>query len=436
MSNSLLDRCQSAITQSGHCAAGLDTIRQTGTDSLFQQGLPTRKWETWKYTDIQQALADKHFTVNEPLQSLCVDPWRVAGSGEQLFVFVNGLFSQQLSNIQPDPSFRFHRLLDWLGGNNGQSSLFGSIRPLEKQPFAALNDAMFRDGMVIEIGEGQQVDQPLHVLFINADNQGGSMYPRLLIKAGRNSRAQVIEHYVSHDGANGFTNALTELQLESDCRLEHYRFNRESGDTVHAGGVHVRHDQNSELQAFSYCSGNKMTRNDLRINLAAPRAHCQINGVYLCSNKEHLDNHISIEHIAESCRSECLFKGSAGDHARAVFNGRIHIHPHAQYSDAVLYSKNLLLSPHAEIDTKPELEIYNDNVKAAHGATVSQIDDQQIHYLRSRGIGLDDARTLLNYAFVNDVVHRIDNAALRDSVNGWVLQYFNKASALRGILAQ
>jgi len=227
------------------------------------------------------------------------------------------------------------------------------------------------------------------------------------------SEATVVEHFAS-DGAqqNCFTNGVTELVLGANARLCHYRLHLEEEHALHIGGVHARLDRDARLNSFHLGLGSTLKRLDVVVRHEGNGAHCDLNGIYLPRHSQHIDYHTCIEHARPHCTTKEVFRGVISDNARAVFNGRIHIHPDAQKTVAELSNKNLLTSNRAEVDTKPELEIYADDVKCTHGATVSQLDDYALYYLCSRGIAREHAQVMLSTGFINELINNLQHSTL------------------------
>jgi Fe-S cluster assembly protein SufD len=260
-------------------------------------------------------------------------------------------------------------------------------------------------------------------MFINAGApERFSAHPRLLINVGKNSKLNIIEHYGSLDTTGQpLTNTVTEIFVDAGGHCRYSKLLQAADNTVTVGGTYVRQSADSDFESHTVCVGGGLVRNDLNIRLAGPGAACRLNGAYLAHHRQHVDNHTVIEHIAPHCSSREYYKGLITGRAHAVFNGRVHIHPGAQQSNAELNNKNLLLSAMAEIDTKPELEIYADDVKCSHGATVGELDQREVFYLQSRGIEKEHARRMLSLAFINEMIEQLPYAELRDTV-GTILE--------------
>jgi len=296
------------------------------------------------------------------------------------------------------------------------------VAKFEQHAFTALNTAFISDGAFIEIGNDVVVEQPIHLLFISS---GDSIsHPRNLIVAGRHARASVVESYVSLRENEYFTNAVTEIVVGEGAHIDHYKLQRESESAFHVGTVQARQERNSQLHSFSFAVGGELARTNVYTSLEGDAATCTLNGLYLTDGTQHIDNQTSIEHIAPNCPSHELYKGVLDGRSHGVFNGKVYVHPEAQKTDGKQSNNNLLLSPNARVDTKPQLEIFADDVKCTHGATVGRLDELAMFYLNSRGIGPETARMLLTYAFAADVIETIELEPLKTELEKIVLARF------------
>ncbi len=275
--------------------------------------------------------------------------------------------------------------------------------------FNDLNNAALNDGVLIHVGKNQRLEQPLQISWLSSHNpQPFSITSRLLMVLESGAEATLVEHYASDEQPqNSFTNALTELVIGDNARLQHYRLQLMQEDALHIGSTHVDLARDSQYNAFHLGLGTRLTRNDIVVNHNVGGSHCELNGVYIPQNQQLLDFHTCIEHKVPHCTSNEVFRGIMNDKARAVFNGRIHIHPQAQKTLAELSNKNLLLTNTAEIYTKPELEIYADDVKCAHGATVAQLEEKAMFYMQSRGISKKEAEVMLSFGFINELLEAL-----------------------------
>ena len=425
----------------------LQNLREQAFARFQALGFPTTKNEDWHFTSVSP-IAERSFTLASGAGSEArkasdrressrrkADAVNAIGAraadvvrfgfgeaGWHTLVFLNGVFSEDLSSW-PDAALPVASLAHAIeAGNPIVEKYLGKIAGFENHSFTALNTAFVDDGAVVEIPTETVVGQPIHLIFIS-DGEGVS-HPRNLIVAGRHSRATVVESYVSlRDGAY-FTNAVTEVVLAEGAHVDHYKLQRESSSAFHVGTVQAREARDSRLHSFSFAVGGSLARTNVYTSLDGDAASCTLNGLYLTDGSQHIDNQTSIEHIAPNCPSHEIYKGVLDGRSHGVFNGKVYVHPEAQKTDGKQSNNNLLLSPNARVDTKPQLEIFADDVKCTHGATVGRLDEAAMFYLNSRGIGPDTARTLLTYAFAADVLATIELEPLRKALEKIVLVRF------------
>ena len=395
----------------------LQALQARGRERWQATALPTRRTETWKYTSLAALRDDYRLADPETAPLTALPAPFAAGFGGARLVFLDGVYQAGLSAANLPAGVRLCRFSD---ASEEQARRIAehldSVVDTATHPFAAHNSASLADGVFLEIDAGAELAQPVECLWL-LRGAGGPVATnqRLLVLAGERSRATLIEHFAALRGAGpSFTNGITELLLGRAARLHHYRLHEEGGEAVHVGGVHAQLQRDAQLDSFHLGLGSRLKRVDVVVHHAAPGAHVNLNGVYLPSGDEHVDYHTTIEHAAPHCSSDEVFRGIIAERGRAVFNGRIHIHPQAQKTRAELSNKNLLTSADAEVNTKPELEIYADDVQCAHGATVAQLDAQSLHYLRSRGVERADAELMLSFGFINELVEEVELASLRD----------------------
>src|SRR5690606_30383577 len=279
--------------------------------------------------------------------------------------------------------------------------------------FANLNTAFLRDGLLLELAAGSILDKPLHLVFLSQPgSEPGMAHPRIIVRLARGAQATIIEHYTGN-GASAFTNVVTQLDLADNAELHHYRLQEESAAHFHLASLRAQQARDSRLFAHNFMLGGKLARLQTHVSLQAPGAECLLNGLTLSSDQHHHDRHLLVEHAAGPSRSIQDHRAVVADRARGVWNGKVIVQPGADGTDARQSSKNLLLGKIAEADVKPELEIYADDVKCSHGATVGQLDMDALFYMRSRGVEASVARSLLVFAFADSVLTRITLPALR-----------------------
>lgn len=393
--------------------AWLASLRQQGATDWSAAAWPGRKTELWQNTPLA------------PLQSACPSRWAAVTDSvwpanieaipldATRLVFINGHFAVEHSSSLPQGVVRF------VDADPAQQQLIkqhlGQVVDVQRHLFAALSNAWLADGVLVQVDKGQTLDKPVYILNISTpEAQPAVSNQRVLLVLEEGSQAEVIEHYVSSaDSQNGFVNCLTEAVVGANAQLQHYRINLEQEDLLHVGGVHVELQRDARFHGFTLAQGSRLKRIDYQVNHRGSGAHLELHGVYLPRNKQLIDYHTNVEHCVPHCTTNEVFRGIIGDSARAVFNGRIHIHPQAQKTLAQLSNKNLLTSRYAEIFTKPELEIYADDVRCAHGATITQLDQTSLFYLQSRGLSHAEAMSMLSFGFINELLNQVPEPAIQ-----------------------
>jgi len=420
-----------ALQQRGQDAEWLADLRDSGARQWMKSTWPGRKTELWKYTPLK-ALQDQSF-----------EDWARPASGWQndiellplkgiRLVFVNGVFDESLSDAMPEQVSLFTR-----AGEREQELLrrtLGTILDTERHLFAALSNAWVDEGVLLHVPANTVLDEPVYVVHVSTPQRQPSVAnARVLVVLEPGARAELIEHYVSAgEEQNGFVNALTEVSVGANAAIRHTRINLEDESLLHVGGVHIGLQRDARFEGFTIAEGSELKRIDYQVTHNEPGAHLGLDGVYLAHGRQLLDYHTNIEHAAPHGTTDEVFRGIIGDRARAVFNGRIHIHPHAQKTLAELSNRNLLTSRTAEIDTKPELEIYADDVRCGHGATVSQLDGTALYYLQSRGITAEQARVMLSFGFINELLQQLPREEIREYLQRHLQVLFESSDSLIG----
>jgi Fe-S cluster assembly protein SufD len=297
----------------------------------------------------------------------------------------------------------------------------------QAEAFSALNTAFLTDGAFVSVSRGTVVERPIHILYVTAPGAAPiATHPRTLIVTGEDSQASVIEDYATLGDGVHLSNAVTELAVGNGSVVGHYLIQRESRQAFHVSTLRGQQGRSSSVTSHTVLLGGALTRRNIHPVLAGEGAACLINGLFMSNGRQHMDNYMKVEHASPRCESRQVYKGILDGESRGVFHGRIVVHKDAQKTDAKQTNMNLLLSEHAQIDTKPQLEIYADDVKCTHGATVGQIDEEAIFYLRSRGLAEASARALLLYAFAGDMLQRMKAEPVRRHlerlVRRWVPQ--------------
>ena len=422
----------------GHGLEWLDRSRESALDAFATSGFPTPRHEDWKYTRVT-AIEKRSFKFAQQngihVQARDVERFHLGALECEQLVFVDGRYVDALSNRNlVDGGARITTLESAMNASSQLlESHLGHYADITGQPFCALNTAFMTDGAVIHVKNRGAGKLPVHLLFI-ASREGVVAHPRSLVVAEAGSQTTVLESYTSLVDGCYFTNALTEIALMEEAQVDHYKLQAESTKAFHVATLQVQQGRDSQFASHSISFGGQLVRNDINVLLDGEGAECTLNGLFMASGRQHVDYHTRIDHAKPNGTSEEIYKGILDGRARGVFNGRVKVHPDAQKTDAHQSNKNLLLSRDAEIDTKPELEIYADDVKCSHGATVGQLDEQSLYYLRSRGIGESQARSLLTYGFAKDILDRIDLVPLREKLTDELLKRMPNAEQLREIV--
>jgi Fe-S cluster assembly protein SufD len=399
-------------------------IRKAGIASFAEQGFPTLKDEDWRFTnvspitrlDLQPAAPA---SVNGA-ESKALNDSIFASLGGHRLVFVNGFFSAKLSSIKALAGGV--RIENLAAAFTKDAALvekhLGKYAQTDKNSFAALNQALFSDGAFIFVPQGVEVAEPVQLIYLSsAKNSGEIIQPRNLVIAEANSKVTIVESYFSTGNAAYVTNAVTELVAGDNANVEHVKVQDEAANAFHVATISGVFGRTSRVNVHSFALGAKLSRNNIRTKLAGEGLECVLNGLYLTKDEQLADHHMIVEHAEPHCASHEYFNGILDDKSKGVFHGRILVQQIAQKTDAKQTNKNLLLSDDASADTKPQLEIYADDVKCTHGATVGQLNSESIFYLRSRGMSEDTARRMLIHAFAGEIIERIKCEPVRETLD-------------------
>ena len=410
----------------------LRELRARGAAHFAKVGFPTTRDEDWKYTSAAPIAELDVRALQEPGGEVTAEqlaPYTFGASGWTTLVFVNGRYDGELSSgADLDAGVRVmslgearEEMADVVEG------MLGSICTVEQSAFVALNAALHTDGAVIHLAPNAEASAPIHLLFVSdALSAKGASHPRILIAADRNSKATVIESYVALGEATYLTNSVTEISLADGATVAHYKIQRESPRSYHVATIDARQGRDSHFVSFSFATGAALSRTNVWTVLGGEGCGATLNGLYMADGEQHVDHQTRIEHQKENCYSREVYRGVLDDTAHGVFNGKVYVHPEAQKTDGKQENHTLLLSPRAVIDTKPQLEIFADDVKCTHGATVGRIDATSLFYMKSRGVGAVRARQLLTYAFAADVLEQIELEPLRNSLEQLTLARFTR----------
>src|SRR5260221_1918877 len=402
----------------------LAPLRKAGIASFADQGFPKLSDEDWRFTNIAPIeklnfqLA-KEVSVNGA-ESKLLDAAAFTKLPGHRLVFVNGFFCAKLSSIKSvSGGARIENLSAALAKDSALiEEHLGKYAHTANNTFAALNQAFFTDGAFIFVPQGVEVAEPVQWIYISsAKNSGEVILPRNLIIAEANSKLTVVESYISTGNVAYFINAVTEIFAGDNAKVEHVKLQDEAADAFHIATIAGEFGRASNVTVHSFALGAKLSRTNIRTKLAGEGLECILNGLYLTRGEQLADHHMIVEHAQPHCASHEYFNGILDDKSKGVFHGRILVQPIAQKTDAKQPNKNLLLSDDATADTKPQLEIYAADVKRTHGATIGQLNEESIFYLRTRGLGPETARRMLIHAFAGEIIERIQHEPAREELD-------------------
>jgi Fe-S cluster assembly protein SufD len=417
------------LTSAVAVPAGVQSMRRAAFDRFATLGFPTTKNEDWHFTSVAP-IAEQEFTLltakTGDVKRADVERFAFGATDWYTMVFVNGRFAPELSALPKLPAGVAIRDLASAWQTSPESAdRIGRTASYDNAAFTALNTAFMYDGAVIEIAKDTEVRRPIHLLYVtDATAAKTMMHPRNLVLVGRNARATVVESYVSTSDAMYLVNAVTEVSVGEGATLRHYKMQREGRRAFHVGTIEAHQARDSHYVSFSFATGAELSRTNIYTTLDGEGCGATLNGLYMLDGEQICDHQTQIIHAQPNCFSRELYKGVLDDRSHGVFNGKVYVHPIAQKTDGKQTNNTLLLSDTAHIDTKPQLEIFADDVKCTHGATVGQIDQMALFYLKSRGIDRALARRLLTYAFAADVLETIEVEAVREGLEKMTLERF------------
>lgn len=413
----------------------LQSLRQEAFARFSESGFPTTHDEDWRFTNVS-AVANTPFELAEQanVAKKDLEQFDILGFSNQ-FVFVNGIFSTELSVIDGNCRLLVIRSLAQMLANEPAKieKHLGRYLNIERDAFAALNSAFIEDGIYVEVPSGVVIEQPIYALFITVPGATPTMnHPRNLIVAGESSQVTIVEDYVSLGEGTSFSNTATELVVDDNANVSHYMVVREGESAYNFSTLRIQQGRNANVATHSLLLGGALIRNNVHPVLAGEGSECLINGLFMVNGRQHMDNYMLVEHASPHCNSRQFYNGILNGQARGVFHGRIIVHKDAQKTDAKQTNRNLLLSDDAQIDTKPQLEIYADDVKCTHGATIGQVDENALFYLRSRGLDETSARDLLLLAFANECLDRMNSPQVREHLERLVVARLPESARFSG----
>lgn len=407
----------------------LGELRKAALAEFNTVGFPTTRNEDWHFTSVTP-IAERTFRTAKPAaapSSADVLAQTVGDPSWPRAVFVNGRFEASLSSLGGiSAGVKISTLTAALKDSpDFVAAHLGKLASFDKQAFTAFNTAFAQDGLVVRVARGVKTDAPLHVIHVADPQAAGCMlHPRLLIVAEPLAEFGIVESFISLKAAEYFTNAVAEITIGNGARVHHYKIQRECEQAFHVGTVQVAQGRDSLFHSFSYAAGAALSRTNIYSKLNGEAAEVRLNGLYMVDGSQHADHQTFVEHIAPACASRELYKGILDGHAHGVFNGKVFVDPQAQKTDGKQSNHALLLSSTARVDSKPQLEIFADDVKCTHGSTVGRLDEIALFYMKSRGIGAESARALLTYAFAAEVLETVELDALRDGLERIAFERF------------
>lgn len=416
----------------GDAPEWLADLRREAISGFGELGFPTLSDEEWRFTNLE-ALRRGSFSIAEngisDVSEKTVDSYGFSGLDCLRLVFVNGRFASSLSDLGDvgegivvkalSEAVREHD--DLVRGH------LAKYADYEKDAFISLNTSYFEDGVFVYVPDRTVLEKPVHVLHVSTD-EGRPLFinPRNLIIIGQSSDAKVIEHYVSMSQSVYFSNVVTEVVCGEDANLEHYRLEFESQKAFNFSTLRVDQQKNSNITSHSVLYGGAIVRNNVHPVLAGEGCNSDIYGLFISEGRQHMDNFMRVEHASPHCDSRQFYNGVLDGRSKGVFHGRILVHEGAEKTDAKQTNRNLLLSDTAQIDTKPQLEIYNDDVKCTHGATIGQMDEEALFYLRSRGISMRQAKIIMLQAFTGETLEHMSIHSVREALESVVMKWFEQ----------
>jgi Fe-S cluster assembly protein SufD len=409
----------------------LHRIRKEALQNFNDLSLPTLKDEEWRYTNISPLLKFNFTLPSDDLKisDELVNKFLFAKMDSNILIFINGKFSEENSILLNLPEGTLAGSISDAIKNNPEiiEKHFGKYASYNNQIFTALSTAYTMDGAFVYVPEGKIVENPIHIIFITTASENKIItQPRSLFVASENSQVTIIEHFVSENDDIYFTNAVTEIVAENNAVVDHYKLQEESVNAFHIARVEIDQERNSNFTSHSISTGGVITRNDINARFNGEGGECTLNGLFLLEDKQLFDAHTLIDHANPLCNSHEHYKGILDDSSRGVFNGKVLVRQDAQKTNAFQQNNNILLSNNALVNTKPQLEIFADDVKCSHGATIGQIDEEARFYLKSRGIGEEAANAILMHAFASDVIKSMKLESVRNYIEDILSKRFNQ----------
>lgn len=392
-----------------------ENSRREALENLEKMDFPTTRVEAWKYTRVTK-ISKKEFSI-QPRSVNSIDAFKIKNLDSHVLVFVNGFFSASLSSFTAEEGIEIAPLKEAKG-------IAGNTVPVSNEDiFTALNTTYATDGIAVKIASGKQLSKPVEVIYIQSGDTAIANIRNVII-AEKSSAGQIILGHYSQDAKNCFSNCVTEVVVEANAHLTINKIQYESEANYQIATEQVKQEKDSTFTINTITLNGELVRNNLNIDVLGQNCNTHLNGAYLTKEKQHVDNHTTVDHTVANCESNELYKGVMDDDSTAVFNGKVFVRKDAQKINAFQSNGNVLLSGNATVNSKPELEIYADDVKCSHGSTTGQLDEDAVFYLRARGLSEKNARKLLVSAFIADVLDTIESEEVRAHIDNMLLERF------------
>lgn len=393
--------------------------RKENIERFKQDGFPTIQNEEWKYTNLQPLLK-KEFELEVPETTISfeeINEYILKNTDSYLMVFLNGKFQSDLSTISCEKA----HISTIKNANKEQQKIiekyWGSCVPKLGDAFVSANNSLAQEGAFIYLPKGVVLDKPLQIVYASKNSTPLFLQSRSLVVIEENAQAQITERHQNFSNSEVFTNAVTEIVVKQNAILDFYKIQNDNFNCSLVDNTWVKQDKNCNCTVDTFSFGGKIIRNNLSFSMAGEHSESNMRGITLIGENQLVDHHTLVDHLVSNCQSNELYKGIYDYNAKGVFNGKVMVHPNAQKTNAFQSNNNLLLTNNASIDTKPQLEIYADDVACSHGCTIGQLDDEALFYLRARGIPKKEAQAMLMYAFANDVLNNIKIEELKEKLN-------------------
>jgi Fe-S cluster assembly protein SufD len=400
--------------------AWLAQARQNSWARFVEIGIPTTRHEEWKYFNLSSLVTKALRPCGESPTKDVKDIKEYLDDTDINVVFLNGVFSEEFSSVSNLPKGLFVTNLSKILESRADElrDMFKRTTVNDPEPFVSLNTALYRDGAYIRIEDKAVIEKVIHVIHVTTpDVKDVAVFPRTVLAAGRSAQASVLESFIGLSDESYFVNAVTDIHVGENTVLNYYKSQADSMKAMHIGSVRVSQEANSQLEAFSLAVGSHMARNNISVASNGEGTDSILDGLYVLRTNQEVDNHTLIDHRQPNCTSHQLYKGILNDQSHAVFNGKIFVQPIAQKTNSYQLNKHLLLGKDCRVDTKPQLEIFADDVKCTHGATIGQLNEDEVFYLQTRCIGREDAVRMLSRGFVDDILDKLRDQNVRRKLN-------------------